>query len=173
VFDRHGGFDVALLAFGVLGDQQAAEDDVAEALRIVRTNFVGAVGVGLPLVQRMMTDGHGVVVVLSSVAGVRVRRANFVYGSSKAALDAFAQGLGDLAHGTVRVVVVRPGFVHTKMTAGMPAAPLATTADAVADTIVAAVAGRAEVVYSPSALRYLFAVLRNLPRTVFRRLPLS
>jgi decaprenylphospho-beta-D-erythro-pentofuranosid-2-ulose 2-reductase len=173
VFDRHGGFDVALLAFGVLGDQQAAEDDVAEALRVVRTNFVGAVGVGLPLVQRMMADGHGVVVVLSSVAGVRVRRANFVYGASKAALDAFAQGLGDLAHGTVRVVVVRPGFVRGRMTAGMKAAPFATTPEAVADTIVGALAGRAEVVYSPSVLRYLFAVLRSLPRPVFRRLPLS
>jgi decaprenylphospho-beta-D-erythro-pentofuranosid-2-ulose 2-reductase len=173
VFDRAGGFDVALLAWGVLGDQAAAEDDVAEALRVVRTNYVGAVGVGLPLVQRMVADGHGTVVVLSSVAGDRARRANFVYGSSKAGLDAFAQGLGDLAHPTVRVIVVRPGFVHTKMTEGMAAAPFATTPEAVADAIAAALAGRREVVYVPSILRYVFGVLRHLPRAVFRRLPLS
>jgi decaprenylphospho-beta-D-erythro-pentofuranosid-2-ulose 2-reductase len=139
----------------------------------VQTNYVGAVSVGLPVAQRMVADGHGVLVVLSSVAGVRARRANFVYGSSKAGLDAFAQGLGDLTHGTVRVVVVRPGFVTGRMTAGMDAAPMATTPDAVGQAIVGAIAGRAEVVHVPSALRYVFGVLRVLPRSVFRRLPLS
>jgi decaprenylphospho-beta-D-erythro-pentofuranosid-2-ulose 2-reductase len=173
VFDRHGGFDVVLLAFGVLGDQALAERDVAEAVRVVQTNYVGAVSVGLPLARRMVADGHGVLVVLSSVAGLRARRANFVYGSSKAALDAFAQGLGDMTHGTVRVVVVRPGFVKGRMTEGMDPAPMATTPDAVAQAIVGAIAGRAEVVHVPKPIGYVFAILRLLPRAVFRRLPLS
>ena len=173
VFDRHGGFDVVLLAFGVLGDQDEAEADAAEAVRVVRTNFVGAVGVALPIVRRMMGDGHGALVVLSSVAGARARRSNFVYGSSKAGLDAFAQGLGDLAHGTVRVIVVRPGFVRTRMTTHLEPAPFATTPDAVADAVVGALAGRRDVVYVPGVLRYVFLVLKCLPRSVFRRLPLS
>src|SRR5205807_2029078 len=100
------------------------------------------------------------------------RRANFVYGSSKAGLDAFAQGLRDSLVGTgVDVVVVRPGFVHTKMTAGMKAAPFATTPEAVAAAIAGALRSVPHTVWVPSQLRYVMAVLRHLPRPVFRRLP--
>ena len=173
VFDRHGGFDVVLIAFGVLGDQDLAERDSAEAVRVAQTNYVGVVSTGLPLARRMVRDGHGVMVVLSSVAGLRARRANFVYGSSKAGADAFAQGLGDMTAGVVRVVVVRPGFVTSKMTTGMAQAPLSTTPERVAVAIVAAIAGGAEVVYVPAALRWVFGVLRALPRRLFRVLPLG
>jgi decaprenylphospho-beta-D-erythro-pentofuranosid-2-ulose 2-reductase len=107
---------------------------------------------------------------MSSVAGVRARKDNFVYGSTKAGLDAFAQGLGDSLVGTgVRVMVVRPGFVHTKMTEGMDAAPFSTTAEQVADVIVSGLASGREVVYAPPVLRYPFAVLRNLPRAIWRK----
>jgi len=101
---------------------------------------------------------------------VRPRKDNFVYGSSKAGLDAFAQGLGDRLVGTgVRVVVVRPGFVRTKMTEGMEAAPFSTTPEAVAERIVGGLAKGSEVVWAPALLGPLFLVMGLLPRRVWRR----
>jgi decaprenylphospho-beta-D-erythro-pentofuranosid-2-ulose 2-reductase len=112
-------------------------------------------------------------VVLSSVAGERARRSNFIYGSSKAGLDAFAQGLGDALHGTgVHVMVVRPGFVRTKMTAGRAEGPMATTPEAVATAIEVGLRRRSETVWVPGALRLVMAALRHVPRAVFRRLPI-
>ncbi len=173
VFAEHQDFDLVLLAFGVLGDQDRAEVDGAEARRIVESNFTGSVSVLVPLVGALRNQGHGTVVVLSSVAGERARRSNFVYGSSKAGLDAFCQGLGDSLVGSgVRVVVVRPGFVHTKMTEGLPPAPFATDPDAVADAIVTGLGRGSETIWAPSQLRYVMSVLRHIPRPVFRRLPL-
>ena len=138
VFERVGDIDLALLAFGVLGDQDEAERDAAAARRDrARSNYLGTVSVAVPSRSACATQGHGTIVALSSVAGERARRSNFVYGSSKAGMDAFFQGLGDSLVGTgVHVMVVRPGFVHTKMTEGMDAAPLSTTPEAVADAIV-------------------------------------
>ena len=110
---------------------------------------------------------------LSSVAAERPRASNAIYGAAKAGLDALAQGLADAAAGTgVRVLVVRPGFVKTRMTEGLPPAPFATTADAVADATVGALAGRAHTIWVPARLRIVFAILRHLPRWLFRRLPL-
>src|SRR5262249_4985340 len=137
VFDRCGDIDLALLSFGVLGDQELAERDAAAAVDIAVVNYVGTVSAAVPIAQRMRAQGHGTIVALSSVAGERARRSNFVYGSSKAGMDTFLQGLGDSLAGTaVKVMVVRPGFVHTKMTDGMEPAPLSTTPEAVADAIV-------------------------------------
>lgn len=162
--------DVAVLAFGVLGRQEEAERDPAAALEVARVNYLGAVSVGLHLARGVERQGHGDLVVLSSVAGDRGRRDNYVYGSSKAGLDAFAQGLGDrLAGAGGHVLIVRPGFVHTSMTAGRSPAPLATTPRAVADDVVDALDRRAHVLYSPRVLRWLMAVLRHLPRSLFRR----
>ena len=172
-FDRLGDIDLVLLAFGVLGDVERAATDRAEATAIVKTNFLGAVSVAIPVVRRLREQGHGTIVVLSSVAGERVRRSNFVYGSSKAGLDGFFQGLGDSLHGTgVEVMVVRPGFVRTKMTAGLDAAPLSTTPDAVAEAIVAGLARGARTVWVPPPLRAVMSVLRHLPGPLFRRLDL-
>ncbi len=166
-------FDLVIVAFGVLGDQDLAEGDGAEARRIIDSNFTGAVSVLVPLVGALRDQGHGTVVVLSSVAGERARKSNFVYGSSKAGLDAFCQGLGDSLVGTgVRIVIVRPGFVHTKMTEGLDPAPLATDPDSVADAIVAGIGRGAETIWAPAPLRYVMSVLRHVPRPVFRRLPL-
>ena len=172
VFDRHGDIDLVLVAAGVLGDQEALRDP-AGARAIVRTNFLGLSSALLACAERMCAQGHGVLCVLSTVAAERPRRSNFVYGSSKAGLDAFAQGLGDtLAGSGVRVLVVRPGFVHTRMTAGLEAAPLSTTPEKVAENIVAGIASGAHTVWAPPALRYVMSVLRHLPRPIFRRLPM-
>ena len=173
LFDRHGDFDLVLLAFGVLGDQAESERDPAAARRVVETNFTGAVSVSVPIAQRLRAQGHGTLVVLSSVAGERARKANFVYGASKAGLDAFAQGLHDsLAGSGVNVMVVRPGFVRTKMTAGMDEAPLTVDADRVAEEIVAGLRRKAVTVWVPPAIRWAMLVLRLLPRPIFRRLPM-
>jgi decaprenylphospho-beta-D-erythro-pentofuranosid-2-ulose 2-reductase len=173
LFEQFGDFDLALLAFGVLGDQAAAELDGRAAVDIAEVNYVGSVSVAVPIAQRMRAQGHGTIVALSSVAGERARRSNFVYGSSKAGMDAFFQGLGDSLVGTgVRVMIVRPGFVHTKMTEGMDAAPLSTTPEAVADAIVRGLARGRETVWVPSTLRYVMSVLRHVPRPVFRKLPI-
>jgi decaprenylphospho-beta-D-erythro-pentofuranosid-2-ulose 2-reductase len=171
VFARHGDIDLVLLAFGVLGDQEEAERDTEAALAVLRTNFVGAASVALPVARRLRTQGHGTLVVLSSVAAERARRANFVYGSSKAGLDAFCQGLGDSLVGTgAKVVVVRPGFVHTKMTAGRKPAPLSTTPDAVADAVVRGLEKGAETIWAPPPLRFVFMGMRHLPRSIWRRI---
>jgi len=173
VFDRVGDIDLALLAFGVLGDQEEAEHDGRAAVDIAEVNYVGSVSVTVPIAQRMRTQGHGTIVALSSVAGERARHSNFVYGSSKAGMDAFFQGLGDSLVGSgVRVMIVRPGFVHTKMTDGMDAAPFSTTPEAVADAIVRGLARNRETVWVPSQMRYVMSVLHHVPRPVFRKLPI-
>jgi decaprenylphospho-beta-D-erythro-pentofuranosid-2-ulose 2-reductase len=173
VFERIGDIDLVLVAFGLLGDQAEAERDATAAAEIASVNYVGVVSVVMPIAARLRAQGHGAIVALSSVAGERVRQSNFVYGSSKAGMDGFLQGLGDSLAGTgVHVMVVRPGFVHTKMTAGLEPAPLATTPEAVADAIVKGLARRSEVVWVPPALRFVMSALRHVPRQIFRRLPL-
>jgi decaprenylphospho-beta-D-erythro-pentofuranosid-2-ulose 2-reductase len=159
------------VAVGVLGDQALSERDPDAAVEVFETNLVGPVAVLVRAGERLRAQGHGAIVVLSSVAAERPRRANFVYGASKAGLDAFAQGLGDALVGTgVDVLVVRPGFVRTKMTAGLPEAPFATTPEAVADEIADALARRAHTIWVPRRLRLVMAVLRLLPRPLFRQL---
>jgi decaprenylphospho-beta-D-erythro-pentofuranosid-2-ulose 2-reductase len=169
IYERHGDLDLAMIAFGVLGDQQTFDDDPVAAADAARANYVGAVSSGLCLARRVRAQGHGTIVVLSSVAGIRARSSNFVYGSTKAGLDAFAQGLGDHLVGTGgRVMVVRPGFVHTRMTEGMDAQPFATDADSVAAAIVTGLEKGTEIVWAPGILRYVFGVMRVLPRPVWR-----
>jgi decaprenylphospho-beta-D-erythro-pentofuranosid-2-ulose 2-reductase len=165
VFDAHGDVDVVVVAFGVLH---------GEAVDIARTNMLGAVSIMALAAGRLQEQGHGELILLSSVAGERVRKSNYAYGASKAGVDGFAQGLADslaAARSGVHVMVVRPGFVRTKMTEGMDPAPLSTTADAVADAVVRAMARGTDVVWVPGALRFVMMVLRHLPRAVFRRLP--
>ncbi|MER6711785.1 MULTISPECIES: decaprenylphospho-beta-D-erythro-pentofuranosid-2-ulose 2-reductase [unclassified Streptomyces] len=168
-----GDIDMVLLAFGLLGDQARDEREPEAAVRVAQTNYTGAVSAGLVCARALQSQGHGSLVVLSSVAGERARRANFIYGSSKAGLDAFAQGLGDALHGTgVHVMVVRPGFVRTRMTAGLPETPLATTPEAVATAVELGLRRRSETVWVPGTLRVVMSALRHLPRGVFRRLPI-
>jgi decaprenylphospho-beta-D-erythro-pentofuranosid-2-ulose 2-reductase len=169
-FDRFGDLDLVISAFGVLGDQTEFDQDPLAAAQAVTVNYTGAVSSGLAVAERLRRQGHGTLLVLSSVAGIRARKDNYVYGSSKAGVDAFTQGLGDALVGSgARTVVVRPGFVHTKMTTGMTPAPFSTTPEKVADAVVAGLAKGHEVIYAPGILRYLFAVLGHLPRPLWRK----
>jgi decaprenylphospho-beta-D-erythro-pentofuranosid-2-ulose 2-reductase len=171
---EHGDLDVAIVAFGVLGSQTDFDTDPQAAAEAVHVNYTGAVSSTLALAAQMRRQGHGHIAVLSSVAGERGRASNYVYGSSKAGVDAFAQGLGDsLAGSGVRVTVVRPGFVHSKMTRGMRSAPFATTPRVVGELTVQGMRAGRHTVWAPGILRYVFMILRHVPRPIFRRLPLG
>jgi decaprenylphospho-beta-D-erythro-pentofuranosid-2-ulose 2-reductase len=168
-----GDLDVVLLAFGVLGDQGEFERDPDSAVRAAQVNYVGGVSVCLRAATLLRAQGHGALVVLSSVAGERARRSNFVYGSTKAGLDLLADGLAYALEGSgARVLVVRPGFVRTAMTAHLAPAPLSVTADDAAAAVVRGLRSRATVVYVPTAMRLVMLGLRHVPRPLFRRLPI-
>ena len=167
-----GPVRIAVLAFGILGDQARAEADAGHAVAIVHTDYVAQVSLLTHLASAMRAAGRGDLVVFSSVAGIRVRRANYVYGSAKAGLDGFACGLADALHGTgVRLLLVRPGFVIGRMTQGMDPAPLSSTPAQVADATARALRRGRRAVWVPWALRPLFFGMKLLPQAVWRRLP--
>ncbi|WP_234353695.1 SDR family NAD(P)-dependent oxidoreductase [Gordonia iterans] len=176
--EDHGPIETAIVAFGILGDAARAETDVAHALQIAHTDYYAQISVITLLVNALRAQpSDSTVIVFSSVAGVRVRRANYVYGSTKAGLDGFASGLADALHGSnVRILLARPGFVIGNMTkelmaSGTEPAPMSVTADQVADAVAAAHRkGRGEV-WIPGRLRPVFFVMRLLPRAIWRRLP--
>jgi len=166
-----GPVDLVISAAGVLVGQAVLDSDPGQAGLLIQTNFTGHVTMLLGAAARMRAQGHGTLVVLSSVAAIRPRRANFVYGAAKAGLDAFAQGLADSLHGSgVRVLLVRPGFVIGRMTRDLAPAPLATTPAAVARAVAAGLAGRVAVVWVPRQLGVLAIALRLVPRPLWRRL---
>ncbi len=168
-----GDIDIAVVAFGLLGDPEQAWTDPEVALELAEVNFTAPVHLGVLLGRRMTDQAHGWIVALSSVAGERVRRSNFVYGSTKAGFDGFYLGLGEaLAEHGVRVLVVRPGFVKSKMTAGLDEAPLAVTPDEVAAAIAEGITGRKSLIWVPGAMRVVMSGLRHVPRPLFRRLPI-
>lgn len=172
IIAEHGPLDTAVLAFGILGDQGRAEIDAAHAVAVVHTDYVAQVSLLTHLAAAMRQAGRGTLVVFSSIAGARVRRANYVYGSAKAGLDGFASGLADALHGTgVRLLIVRPGFVIGRMTEGMTPAPLSSTPPQVAAATARALAKGRRTVWIPWALGPASAVMRLLPQFVWRRMP--
>ena len=172
VVAEFGPVATAVVAFGILGDQARAERDPAHAAAIVHTDYTAQVSLLTVLAATMRSAGTGTIVVFSSVAGVRPRRANYVYGSAKSGLDAFARGLADALHGSgVRLLLVRPGFVIGRMTEGMSPAPLSSTPAQVATATAAALAkGRSEI-WVPRSLAALVVAFRLMPRALWRRLP--
>lgn len=169
--ERIGDLDMIILAFGVLGEQSEFNADPVAAAQAASANYVGAVSSGLAAAAKMRTQGHGAILAITSVAGVRARADNFVYGSTKAGMDAFAQGLGDSLIGSgARCVVVRPGFVHTRMTEGMKPAPFATTPDKIADAVMAGLQKNKEIIWAPPIMSILFTLLRHLPRPIWRKI---
>ncbi len=170
---RFGAIDTAILAFGILGDQELAEHDEGEVARILHTDFVAQASLLTVLADVMRPRATGSIVAFSSVAGVRVRRANYVYGSAKAGLDGFASGLADALHGSgVDLVIARPGFVIGRMTSGMKPAPFSSTPDQVADAVVDRLrSGGGGVLWIPWQLRVMFSVAPFVPRAIWRRMP--
>ncbi|MGA9872803.1 MAG: SDR family NAD(P)-dependent oxidoreductase [Rhodococcus sp. (in: high G+C Gram-positive bacteria)] len=168
----HGVPTTIVLAFGILGDNARAQSDAAHALAIVHTDYVAQVSMLTHAATLLRRQGKGRLVVFSSVAGVRVRKANYVYGSAKAGLDGFACGLSDSLHGTgVKLLLVRPGFVIGSMTDGMSPAPFSSTPEQVADAVVRALdRGRARV-WVPPILGPIYFGLGLLPAWLWRKMP--
>lgn len=176
LFDRAtellGRIDLVICAVGLLGHHAGLSMVPEQVDEMVRTNFAGPAAALAVAADRLVGQGGGTLVVLSSVAGVRPRRSNYVYGATKSGLDAFARGIADAVHGTgVSVLVVRPGFVRSSMTEGLEPAPFATDPATVAAGVVRAVQrGRSGVVWVPPLLGPLFAVLANVPSPLWRRI---
>lgn len=171
--EAEGKIDTALAMFGVLGDQEKAEQSGEEVYKILHTDFTAQAVLLTELTHRMKQRGRGTVVAFSSIAGARVRRPNYVYGSAKAGLDGFCQGMQDALVGTgVRLLLVRPGFVIGRMTEGMDPAPLSTDPQTVARATVDAVNSEsARDVWVPGTLHALAAVMHVVPRWLWRRAP--
>jgi decaprenylphospho-beta-D-erythro-pentofuranosid-2-ulose 2-reductase len=168
-----GDVDVAIVAFGVLGDAEELWQNQRKAVLAAEINYTAAVSVGVLLGEKMRAQGFGQIIAMSTVAGERVRRSNFVYGSTKAGLDGFYLGLSEaLREYGVRVLVIRPGQVRTRMSAHVKEAPLTVDKEYVANLAVTAAAKGKELVWAPAAFRYVMVVLRHVPRSIFRKLPL-
>jgi len=168
-----GDVDVAIVAFGLLGDAEELWQNQRKAVQIAEINYTGAVSVGVLLADRMRSQGFGQIIAMSTVAGERVRRSNFVYGSTKAGLDGFYLGLSEaLRPYGVRVLVIRPGQVRTRMSAHVKEAPLTVNKEDVAELAVASAAKGKDLVWAPPAFRYVMMVLRHIPRPIFRKLPI-
>lgn len=166
---KSGPITAAIVAFGILGDQARAEHDEAHAAQIALVDYAAQVSM-LTVLADVMDSGH--IFAFSSIAGWRARRANYVYGSTKAGLDAFCQGLADRLHGTdLSLITARPGFVIGSMTEGMKPAPLSVTPDQVADAVVGAMGKGSRTIWIPRALQLLAWVMRCVPRPIWRRMP--
>ena len=167
-----GDVDVAIVAFGLLGENEELWSDQRKAVQIAQVNYTGAVSVGVLLAERMKTQGYGRIIAMSSAAGLRARRSNFVYGSTKAGLDSFYTGLGyALDEYGVDVLVIRPGQVRTRMSAHVKEAPLTINKDDVARIAVKKSGAGKGAVFAPAAFGGVMAVLTHVPRPIFRKLP--
>src|SRR6202051_1983394 len=174
-----GGIDVAIVAFGLLGNAEELWQNQHKAVQIAQVNYTAAVSVGVLLGEKMRAQGFGQIIAMSSAAGERVRRSNFVYGSTKAGLDGFYLGLGEaLREYGVRVLVIRPGQVRTSTTiahwkaTGAKEAPFTVDKEYVADLAVTADRKSPSLVWAPGTFRYVMMVLRHIPRPIFRKLPI-
>ena len=182
-FDTHPGVidaawaiadvDVAIVAFGLLGDAEELWQDQAKAVQIAQVNYTGAVSVGVLLGQKMKAQGYGQIIAMSTVAGELVRRSNFVYGSTKAGLDGFYRLLGEaLAPFGPKVLVVRPGQVRTRMSAHVKEAPLTVEKEQLATEVVDAARKGQKLIWVPAPFRFVMIVLKHIPGPIFRILPL-
>jgi decaprenylphospho-beta-D-erythro-pentofuranosid-2-ulose 2-reductase len=165
-----GPVDLVLVALGDLGHQEEDEDSAVDVARRVAVNFSWPAAALAEVRRRLVAQGSGTIVVLSSVAAIRVRRNNYVYSGAKAGLDQMCAGIADSLRGTgASLLLVRPGFVHSKMTAGRAAAPFAVDPEDVAGDVLGALGRGQSVVYSPGVLRWVFLVLRHLPAPLWRK----
>ena len=166
--------DVVILAAGLLPDAEKSFSDAQVAVNSAKINFLGQLEVGTEVIQQFKKQGHGRLVVVSSVAGERSRKDNYVYAAGKAGLDAWATGLADALHGLpIRVLVVRPGMVRTKMSAGLPEVPFTCDPDVVGKAVLKRLNRGPTLIWVPGILRIVMSILRHLPRFVFRRLSRS
>lgn len=170
-FEKAGGnVDLVVVAVGLLGDQVRFQDDAAKSAEMAMVNFTWPVAALARARGLLVAQGSGRILVISSVAAVRVRRAKYLYGGSKAGLDRLCVGLADSLEGTgVTLQIVRPGHVRSRMTAGAKEPPFATGVDDVATDVMRGLVDRSPVIWSPRMLRSIFFVLRHLPASLWRK----
>ncbi len=165
-----GTVDLVIVAVGLLGDQFANENDAAAAARVALVNFAWPVAALAEVRRRLVDQGFGRILVMSSVAAIRVRRNAYLYGGAKAGLDRLCEGMADSLNGTgVTLQLLRPGVVRTRMTEGQSPVPFTTGPDEVAGYVMKGLETNDRVIWSPPVLRYVFAVLRHLPRPIWRK----
>ena len=168
-----GDIDVAIVAQGLLNEGANYYENPSALIDMVNVNFTGEMVLLYAIASRMRSQGYGKIVVLSSVAGERVRRGNPVYGATKAGIDGFSLALDHELEGTgASVLVVRPGFVATKMTTGMKKVPFSTNPETVAKIVEKAISSDKKIVWAPSPLHWMFFILKNIPIAMWRRLPI-
>jgi short-subunit dehydrogenase len=168
-----GGIDMALIAHGVLGDQDNAQADFTVAAAILHTNFLSAVSLITWLANYFEVRKRGTLAVISSVAGDRGRKSNYVYGASKGALNIFLDGVRNrIDRSGVHVLTIRPGFVATPMTAHLPKGPLFASPTKIAQGIIKAVKGRKDVVYVPAFWAPIMLIIRSIPQSIFKKMNL-
>jgi decaprenylphospho-beta-D-erythro-pentofuranosid-2-ulose 2-reductase len=169
-FDKVGeSVDLVVVAVGLLGDQFAQEDDAVQSARIAVVNFAWPVAALAEVRRRLVAQGSGRILVISSVAAIRIRRNAYLYGGAKAGLDRLCQGMADSLEGTgVRLQLLRPGVVRTRMTKDQAPVPFTTGPEEVAGYVMKGLATNDRVIWSPPVLRYAFAVLRHLPKSIWR-----
>jgi short-subunit dehydrogenase len=181
-FDSHSNFyhslaikpDVAICVFGLLGDQELAQDDWSKAALILNSNYNGAVSILNVIASEFEKNRNGVIVGISSVAGERGRQSNYLYGSAKAGFTAYLSGLRNrLFKSNVHVMTVKPGFMKTRMTEGMKTPrPLTATPEAAAKRIFKATQSKANVVYVLPVWKWVMLIIRNIPESIFKKLRL-
>ena len=168
-FDKVGDtVDLVLVAVGMLADQLVDENDAVAAAQVATVNFTWPVAALAEVRRRLVAQGSGRILVLSSVTAVRVRRGAYLYAGAKAGLDRLCDAMADSLVGTgVTLQIVRPGFVRSKMTSGQPDIPFATDPDVVANNVMKGIGTSDRVIWSPAILRYAFMVLRHLPKALW------
>jgi len=166
-----GGLDIVLVAHGTLPDQAACEADTELALQAISLNALSVVALLIPAAAHFEVQGSGCVAVITSMAGVRGRRSNYVYGSAKAAVSTFLEGLrGRMSAAGVAVIDIRPGFVDTPMTAHLPKNPLFASARSVGERVYRAILAGTDVVYTPWYWRWIALLIQLIPRPIFKKL---
>lgn len=169
----HGALDIAIICHGSLGDQKACEQNFAVAAKELQTNALSALSFLTVLANDFESRGQGVIAAISSVAGDRGRQSNYVYGTSKAAIDTFLEGLRNRLYSKgVMVLTIKPGFVATPMTAHLKQGPLFVSPERVARDIVSAIDRGRSTVYTPWFWRWIMLVIKLIPEVIFRRLKL-
>lgn len=171
--NRLEGLDVALIAHGTLPDQKVCEQNRRTALLELNTNGVSVVSLLTPLANYCEKQGHGVIAVISSVAGDRGRQSNYVYGAAKAMVSVFLQGLRNrLAASGVHVLTIKPGFVDTPMTAAFKKGPLWARPETIARGIARGIEKKKDVVYLPFFWRFIMMIIRAIPESIFKKMSL-
>jgi decaprenylphospho-beta-D-erythro-pentofuranosid-2-ulose 2-reductase len=168
-----GDVDVAIVAFALDGDPEELWQNQRKAVQVAGINYTASVSVGVLIGEKMKAQGFGRIIAMSSVAGERVRRTNFVYGSTKAGLDGFYLGLGEaLRQYGPRVLVIRPGMVRTRFSAHVKEAPLTVDKEVIAELAVSASQKGKDLIWAPGTWRFVMMILRHIPRPIFRKLPI-